>query len=105
MVVVNLGLTYDMGHAEMTAGIETLDAIVNDIDGIRKERAVFSSFGDFSLNLEFVYHIDEGEDVFLKQSEVNFEILKRFEEAGLDFAFPSQTLYNVQVPPKPSAAA
>ena len=31
---------------------------------------------------------------FIKaREEINFEIIKRFGEAGLEFAYPSQTLY------------
>ena len=35
---------------------------------------------------------------------INFEILRRFEEAGIEFAFPTRTLYLAGDPKRPLAA-
>ena len=60
----------------------------------------FSSFGDFSLNIEVIYYINKDGHWAYSPGEVNLEILKRFNAAGLDFAFPTQTLLTPDVAPR-----
>ena len=56
----------------------------------------FNAFGDFALNILFIYYITKGADILGAQSRVNLEILRQFNAAGLEFAFPTQTLYTIQ---------
>ena len=49
------------------------------------------------MNVMFVYYIIKGADIAGTQTEINMEILRQFNEKGLEFAFPTQTLYNIQV--------
>jgi MscS family membrane protein len=53
----------------------------------------FESYGDFALGITFIYYIVKDASIFETQSEINLEILRRFSDAGLEFAFPSQTIY------------
>jgi len=90
---LTLGLTYDMTHEDIKKGID----ILKDIDKKNKYTkdecvAVFETFGDFSLNITYIYYITRGEDIWAAINDTNFEILKRFNEAKLDFAFPTQTI-------------
>ena len=55
----------------------------------------FDSFGDFSPNIKVIYIKKDGHHH--SPGEVNLEILKRFNAAGLDFAFPTQTLLTPDV--------
>ncbi len=90
---LTLGLTYDMTHEDVQRGINILKEIDKDSKYTQDECvAVFESFGDFSLNIIFVYYIKKGEDIWAAINDTNFEILKRFNEAKLDFAFPTQTI-------------
>lgn len=93
-VIVNLGLVYDTSYEKMEEAIKTLKTIAVE-SGKLEEKVItaFSSFGDFSLNITFIYYIKKGEDIFGTQSEINFEILKRYNEKGLEFAYPTQTIY------------
>ncbi len=59
-------------------------------------RETGSGFGDFALNIMFVYYIKSGCDVPAVQNDLNMAILRQFNDKGLDFAFPTQTLYNIQ---------
>ncbi len=95
-VVLKLGLTYDTDAAGMQQGIDILKQIAAGNDGLEeKVLAAFTEFGDFSMNLLFIYYIKKDADILDSQTEVNVEILKRFGEAKLDFAFPTQTLYTI----------
>ena len=65
----------------------------------RFDRAHFKSYGNFSLDFEAVYYV-LGPDYNLYmdlQQAINLAIHKKFEEAGIEFAYPTQTLF-VQQP-------
>ena len=53
----------------------------------------FTEFGNFVLNILFIYRIKKGADILGTKTAINTDILKRFNAAGLEFAFPSQTIY------------
>lgn len=93
-VIMSLGLTYDTMPEKMDEAIRILKNIPNKIAGVDADNlvAVFSSFGDFSLNISFIYWVKKSGDVMQTPSEVNMEILKTFNAAGLNFAFPTQTI-------------
>ncbi len=95
-VVINLGLTYDTTPEKMERAMAILQEINNDNPHTEEKTVIsFNAFGDFAMNIMFIYYIEKGEDIAGTQSEVNLEILKRFNAEGLEFAFPTQTLYNI----------
>jgi len=91
-VTLMLGLTYSMTPAQVDEALATLQTLCDEIEGVNAERIIFAGFGDFSLNIECIYHVDKGVDHYAKRSEFNRVVLERFNAAGLDFAFPTQTL-------------
>ena len=96
---VVLGLTYDTTPEQIQQAVDILTAIVSDAGRTENEYTVwFSGFGDFSLNVTCIYFIRKGEHWAHVPGEINMEILKRFNEAGLDFAFPTQTLIHEGLP-------
>ncbi len=97
-VVLNLGLTYDTTPDKMELAMNILKEI-NDNNPHTEEKVLisFNSFGDFSLGILYIYYIRKGEDILAVQSEMSMEILRRFNENGLEFAFPTQTIYTQQI--------
>lgn len=99
-IVFKLGVTYQTS----TELVKMIPGIVNEIiestKDVRLDRGHFSGFGNFSLDFEFVYYILSAEyNVFMdKQQEIYLEILARFESEGIDFAYPTQTLFTVPNP-------
>ena len=90
---MTLGLTYDTSPEKMQEAVDILGAIVKENDSLKEDYyAFFDSYGDFSMNIFFIYYIIKGEDIVKATHWVNMEILKRFNQAGLDFAFPTQTI-------------
>ncbi len=90
---MTLGLTYDTTHEDVQRGIDILKDIGKRNDKIEENYvAIFESFGDFSINLLFIYYIKAGNDYFIVQNDINMSILQRFNEAKLEFAFPTQTI-------------
>ncbi len=59
------------------------------------DRGHFASYGDFSLNFEFVYYVtgsDYNKYMDIQQS-INLTIYEAFEKEGIEFAYPTQTLF------------
>jgi len=96
-VSMNIGLTYDTPPEKMERAIQILKKIQESDPGLEdKIWLVFDSFGDFSLGINFVYYISPGQDKTEVQTRINLNILKRFNDEGLEFAFPTQTIFTVQ---------
>lgn len=96
-VSMNLGLTYDTPPEKMEKALKILkDIQVNDPGLENKIWLVFDSFGDFSLGINFIYYIRPGQDKTEVQTRVNLNILNRFNQEKLEFAFPTQTLFTIQ---------
>ncbi len=96
-VSLNLGLTYDTTPEAMELAMATLREIATDNDHLEEKIVVsFNAFGDFAMNILFIYYIKKDADIMGTQTEVNMEVLSRFNAAGLEFAFPTQTLYTIE---------
>ncbi len=94
-VILMLGLTYNTSPEKMKEALSILAGVHSKFSNQLEEKHLehFDSFGDFSLNLRFVYYIKKGEDVFQLNSDIRMDILEKFNAAGLDFAFPTQTIH------------
>ncbi|MES9897733.1 MAG: mechanosensitive ion channel family protein [Sedimenticola sp.] len=95
-IVLNLGLTYDTTPDQMQKAMDILKEIC-DGSGATEDKSTiaFNAFGDFAMNILFIYYVRKGEDIADTQTETNMAILRRFNENGLEFAFPTQTIYNI----------
>ena len=97
-VKLTLGLTYDTNEADMQKAVDILEDIVKGIDDITDNfSAGFNGFGDFSLNILFMYYVKPESHWLNTQTLVNKEILKRFNAEKLDFAFPTQTILKKEI--------
>ena len=97
-VVLNLGLTYDTDDKKIVQAMDILQKIVDDNEWIEESpKIAFNQFGDFALNILFIYYIKKGADILGTQTEINLEILKQFNKNKLEFAFPSQTIFTKQI--------
>lgn len=95
-VVNTLGLTYDTSPEKMEEAMRILKDIVNKTDDAEENTVIFfSEFGASSMNITFIYYIKKGADIPAVQTTINMAILREFSEAGLDFAFPTQTVYTI----------
>jgi len=94
-IVMELGLTYNTSLDKMQEAMQILKDMPNRIPEIRNKDLVvsFTDFGESALKITFVYFILKSADNYETRSKVNIEILRAFNEAGIDFAFPSRTLY------------
>ncbi|MHC4886510.1 MAG: mechanosensitive ion channel family protein [Planctomycetota bacterium] len=96
-IILELGLTYDTAPEAMEKATKILKTIADENEGVREDPVIFfSGFGDFAMTIKFIYYIIKGSDIAGTQHGVNMAILKHFNEAGLEFAFPTQTLYTIE---------
>lgn len=94
-VVFRLGVTYETGLRELKEIPVVITNIIKGINDTVFDRAHFFSYGDFSLVFEIVYYVISSDynkymDV---QQEINLKIKEEFEKHGIEFAYPTQTLY------------
>ncbi|MBD3179350.1 MAG: mechanosensitive ion channel [Candidatus Latescibacteria bacterium] len=93
-VIFQIGVTYDTPLEKL----QNIQSIVKDIidrtDKAEYERVHFHSFGDFSLNYEIVYLVLSNDYLHYMnvRHSVNMELVERFRDEGIEFAFPTQTI-------------
>lgn len=96
----NITITYDSGPKKTQRAVQIIKDVLSKVpevnaDSERPPRVYFSDFNDWALNIYMSYWL-KPPDYWLYNEvneRVNFEIMKRFEAEGIEFAFPSQTLY------------
>lgn len=94
-VVFKLGLTYGTTPEKMERAVAIVKDIVAKQPDTRFDRAHFSEFGDFNLILETVYWVlspDYNKYMDIQQ-DLNLALQRAFAKEGIEFAFPTQTLY------------
>lgn len=97
-VVNTLGLTYETSPDNMEKAITILNNIVNENPKVENDPLIsFNTWGDFSMGILFIYYIKQPEDILSAQTEINMAILRQFNEAGLEFAYPTQMIYKKEV--------
>lgn len=94
-IAFNFGVLYETPIDK----VEQIGAIVQEIieqePMARFDRAHFLAFGDFSLDFEVVYFVLSPDfatyaDV---QQQLNLNLMRRFKAEGIEFAYPTRTLY------------
>lgn len=98
--IFTLGVTYDTTPEKVSRAKEILEDVLKDHEGMDPKgemlpRVYFSDFSSSSLDFKcmYWYHPAAYWD-YMKFSEwVNLEILRRFNEEGIEFAFPTQTIH------------
>ena len=93
--LMNIGITYDASREKIQEAVNLLNDIFRKHPNTQDVWISFNKFGDFSLNLSVIHWWNNTDyKAYLNgMQEVNLAIKERFDEAGIGFAFPTQTLY------------
>ncbi len=94
-VVFKLGVTYQTPSGKLKAIAPMVKDIIDKQQDATYDRGHFASYGDFSLNFEFVYYVtgaDYAKYMDIQQA-INLSIFDIFEQEKIEFAYPSQTLF------------
>ncbi len=94
-VVFNIGITYQTSAEVLEIIPQLVKEIITRNDDVVFDRGHFSGFGSFSLNFEFVYYILSSDyNIYMdRQQAIYVDIFRAFEDRGIDFAYPTQTLF------------
>src|SRR6185369_11730513 len=94
-VLFGLGIAYETPQDKREAVPALLREIVLAQKGVRFDRAHFKGFGDSALLLEVVYYVlDRDYNVYMDaQQAINLEIGRRFRDEGIEFAYPTRTVF------------
>lgn len=94
-IVFSIGVTYDTPYEKLERIPTMLKDAVESQEDVRFDRAHFLKFADSSLNYEIVYYVLTGDyTIYMdKQQAINLAIFKAFEDEGIEFAFPTRTIY------------
>lgn len=89
-----IGVEYGTTSKQLKKAIEIIkDVILKNEDTDDKSIVTFNEFGDSSLNIQVIYWIKNLSNILMAKHNVNTAIKERFDKAGINFAFPSRTLY------------
>ncbi|MCC6929922.1 MAG: mechanosensitive ion channel family protein [Gemmatimonadaceae bacterium] len=96
-IVFNIGITYDTPPDLVERVPSMIEAIIEAAPSARFDRAHFARFMDSSLEFEVVYFMTTSDYLAYMNTQqvVNLALLREFEAAGIQFAFPTRTVIHV----------
>ena len=94
-IVFSFGVVYQTPLEKLKAVKEIVGDIIEKVENARFDRVHFKEYGDSALNFEVVYFVSTPDfNIYMDVQEViNLEIFRRFQEEGIEFAYPTSTVY------------
>lgn len=94
-VPFEIGVTYQTPHDKLELIPQIIKEAITSQEHTRFDRSHFKSYGDSALNYESVYYVLVPDyNVFMDiQQSINLTLYKRFAEEGIEFAYPTQTVF------------
>jgi len=94
-VVFKIGVTYQTPHDRLQRIPDIIRAAVEAQEPVRFDRSHFQSYGDFALLFETVYFVLKPDyNLYMDiQQAINLQLYSVFAQEGIEFAYPTQTLF------------
>ncbi|MCA9360963.1 mechanosensitive ion channel family protein [Candidatus Kaiserbacteria bacterium] len=94
-IVLTLGVTYDTPYEKVKNINGMIEEIFDKVDGGRLDRVHFTTFADSALLFEVVYYVESSDytDYLNIQQIFNHNLMKRFADEQIEFAYPTQTIF------------
>ena len=94
-IVFGFGVTYRTLPEKLPLINDIVREIVLKQENVRFERVHFKEYGESALNYEVVYFvINQDYNLYMDiQQAINLEIFCRFRQEGIEFAYPTRTLF------------
>ena len=101
-VVLSIGVTYETPADQVAAIPGMLRESIESREQVRFDRAHFQKYGDFALVYEAVYYVTSPDYTLYMdmQQAINLRVMERFAAEGIEFAYPTQTLYVERAKPR-----
>lgn len=93
-VVFHLGVIYQTTYDKLSHINSIVRDIVESKENIRFDRVHFKEYGDWSLIYEVVYYVlSQDYNLYMNiQQEINLDLFRKFQEEGIEFAYPTNTV-------------
>ena len=96
--ILNLGLVYDTPPEKIEKALAIVKDILADHEGMQEDfppRVFFNELAESALNLFVIYWYFPPNywDFCAFNERVNLQILRRFQDEGIELAFPTQTVH------------
>jgi len=94
-VTFSIGVIYQTPRSQLERIPGIIREAIQTQDKTRFDRSHLKEFGDFSINFESVYYVlapDFNTYMDIQQA-INLRIHEQFENQGIEFAYPTQTLF------------
>jgi small-conductance mechanosensitive channel len=93
-IAFKIGVVYSLAHDQLKEIPLLFEKIVKETKNVSFDRAHFVEYGPYSLNFEVVYYVNSKDylDYMDAHQSINLEIKRIFDEKGINFAFPTQTI-------------
>jgi len=94
-VVFKFGVAANTSLHKLKSIPEIVERIIKKVQLVQFDRVHFIEFGDFSLNFEVVYYIQNPDytKYLDARQEINFAIMEAFEKEDIVMPFPTQTVF------------
>ncbi len=93
-----IGVTYETSSEKLKRAVAILRDVMEQHVGTETSRAHFKSYGESALILDVAHwcrYLDYSKYLACIE-EINFEIKRRFEDEGIEMAYPTQTVHLVK---------
>jgi small-conductance mechanosensitive channel len=94
-IAFNIGVTYQTSKEQLKEIPFLIKTIIEEQQNVTYDRGHFSSFGNSSLNFEFVYFVNSSDylEYMNIQQAINLSIFDIFNKKGIAFAYPTNTVF------------
>jgi len=94
-VLFGIGVTYQTSSENLKQIPEIMKKIIDDCPDTRFDRCHFLAFGASSLDFETVFYVLSPDYLVYMSAQqyINLALYEVFEKVGIEFAYPTQTLY------------
>lgn len=94
-IVFKIGVTYQTPAEKLALIPGIIKDIITSQPDLQFDRAHFLGFGDSQLDYEVVYFVLSGDynQYMDNQQAINLALFEAFEQEGIEFAYPTQTLF------------
>lgn len=94
-IAFTIGVAYETALEQLKEIPELIKSIIKSTKDATLDRVHFIAYGDYSLKYEIVYFVETADynryaDI---QQEINLKLFEVFQEKGIKFAYPSQTIF------------
>jgi len=90
-----VGICYETPVEKIKEAKEIITKVIKKTNDTEFDRVFFKTMAESNLKFDIVYFVQSGnyKDYLTVQENMNLEIMKQFEKAGIHFAYPTQTLH------------